>query len=110
MIFFFTPITKREVKKAKTYITTANRYNERKPKNMELYSKNPPNIAPIKLDAKITLIGMSRFTSVEKTIPEKNNGTVSNPVKIILVSISGTSVKDIKVTTYPKNNVAINRL
>ena len=40
--------------KAHPYIMKANMYSDLKPKYIELYSKNPPIIAPIILDEKAT--------------------------------------------------------
>ena len=40
--------------KANIYIISAKMYNDLKPKYIELYSKNPPIIAPIILDEKAT--------------------------------------------------------
>jgi hypothetical protein len=66
-------------------MTKAKRYNERKPKNIELYSRNPPSMAPIKLDDSAVAIEFVRLISVEKIIPEKNSGRVSSKGMMILL-------------------------
>ncbi len=57
-------------------MANAKRYKKRKPKYMELYSRNPPAIAPSRLDDKADGNDGQRLISVENTIPEKKTGTV----------------------------------
>ena len=49
-------------------------YNDLKPKYIELYSKNPPIIAPIILEEKATVIDDDLFNSFENANPEKKIG------------------------------------
>ena len=61
-------------------------YKDLKPKYMELYSKNPPNIAPIKFECRIVDIGIFLLISFENANPEKNKGNVKN-MGIIIIPI-----------------------
>ena len=70
----------REVKddiKANIYIIRAIMYNDLKPKYIELYSKNPPNIAPRIFDDKAFGTELILFNSLEKASPENNRGKES---------------------------------
>ena len=58
-------------------MTAASIYKDPKPKYMELYSKNPPNIAPSMLADKACDAELIFKISLENAIPEKRIGNVS---------------------------------
>ena len=84
-------------------------YNDLNPKYMELYSRNPPKIAPSILDERATATDADFFNSEENANPEKNIGRVSNIVINILLLFREKTSGFTKVTNNPKSN-DINRL
>ena len=84
MIIDLGSITFLDVKYAIIYINIAKIYNDLKPKYITLYSKNPPNIAPIKFEYRMTEIDIVFFTSCENAKPEKNKGNVKKTGIIII--------------------------
>ena len=80
----------REVKddiKANIYIIRAIMYNDLKPKYIELYSKNPPIIAPSIFEEKAIATEDDFFNSFENANPEKKMGKVNITIKRTLVKI-----------------------
>jgi len=97
---FVFPKVKDEIK-ANIYIISAKMYNDLKPKYIELYSKNPPIIAPIILDEKATDKDDDYFNSFENANPEKKIGKVKITVISSLLAYSGKFSVLIKVNKNP---------
>ena len=76
-------------------------YNDLKPKYIELYSSNPPIIAPIILEEKATVIDDDLFNSFENANPEKKIGKDITKVIRNLFKTSGIFSVLIKVNNNP---------
>ncbi len=83
---------------------SARKYKDRNPKYIELYSRNPPSIAPSKFEESATATEVDLFSSVEKANPEKNKGSVSTPVMIIRFNHGVTILRSMKVRPNPVIN------
>src|SRR5207244_3066138 len=75
--------------KARPYRTMAKRYRLRKPKYMELYSQKPPSMAPNRFADRAAEMLPCCLISLENAKPEKNSGSVTNPVASTLATSGG---------------------
>jgi len=91
------------------YITIPRRYNDLKPKYIELYSINPPKIAPNIFEDSATPTWFSTDSSFENASPEKKIGTVKISGIIIFKIIELKIVVSTKVKKYPNNKEIIKR-
>jgi hypothetical protein len=82
-----------EKKKARAYIVRAITYKLRNPKYMELYSRNPPTMAPNRFEDRAAGTSLCWSNSLEKASPEKKRGAVSNAVSMILSRPRGKNVR-----------------
>ena len=82
---------------ANKYIAIPNKYKDLNPKYIELYSNNPPNIAPNILDDKAMPTDFSIDSSFEKANPEKKIGIVKIAGTIIFSDIEFNPDISIKV-------------
>jgi hypothetical protein len=89
-------------RKDSPYIPNANRYRLLKPKYMELYSINPPSMAPIKFEERAVGIEVPWDISREKANPEKKIGPVSITIITILLSPKGRDER-----LFPENNMPV---
>ena len=67
-------------------MASAIRYSDRNPKYIELYSRNPPSIAPSRFENMATATDLLLPSSAEKANPEKSRGSVSTAVAIARAS------------------------
>lgn len=82
----------------------ANMYNDLNPKYMELYSRNPPKIAPSIFDESATATDADFFNSEENANPEKNSGRVNIIVINIWLLCRGKTSDFTKVNNNPNSN------
>ena len=80
------------------------------PKYIELYSRNPPNIAPIKLADKAAGTSVCFTNSLEKANPEKNKGIVNKITENNFTAISGRPAKLSVENTIPNTKDKAKRL
>ena len=71
---------------------------------MELYSRNPPSIAPSRFEERATAIEEDFFSSVEKANPEKKRGSVSIAVIMSWLNKGATLLKSTNVKPNPMIN------
>ena len=87
---------------AAPYNAMAIQYKNRNPKYIELYSRKPPNIAPIRLLAIAPETSLLELNSVEKTIPEKNSGQVNTTTAAIRPSTVGSNPTNFMISPPPR--------